>query len=69
MQRAGKTHKAGANDGTQDMKLRNFFRDCAQILEAENDEASFYFEQIVERINDGKALPSDKKEIQRLLGL
>ena len=25
-QRAGKTHKAAANDGMQDMKIRNFLR-------------------------------------------
>ena len=69
MQRAGKTHKAAANDGMQEMKLRNFFRDCVDILEPENEDAAFFFEQIVDHINAGKALPADRKEIQRLLGI
>lgn len=68
-QRAGKTYRAAANDGTQDMKLRNFFRDCAEILETENNDAAFYFEQLVEHINLGKSLPTDRKDIQRLLGV
>lgn len=69
-QRAGKTHRAAATDGTQEMKLRNFFRSCREILE-ENDqeEAAFYFEQIVDEINNGRPLPADRREIERLLGV
>lgn len=69
MQRAGKTHRAAMSDNLSDMKLRNFFRTCKELLEAEGDEAAFYFEQCMEELNDGKALPSDKREIARLLGL
>ena len=69
-QRSGKTHKAAANDGTQEMKLRNFFRGCKELLEADgNDDAAFYFEQIMEEINNGRQLPSEKRDIARLLGL
>ena len=69
-QRAGKTHRAAATDSTQEMKLRNFFRSCKEILE-DNDEtdAAFYFEQIMDEINNGRALPADRREIERLLGV
>ena len=69
-QRAGKTHRAAANDGMQEMKLRNFFRSCKEILEDNNqDDAAFYFEQIMDEINDGKSLPVDRRDIERLLGV
>jgi hypothetical protein len=69
-QRAGKTHKAAASDGLGEMKLRNFFRTCADLLKENNDEdAAYYFEQIVEEINQGKPLPAERKEISRLLGI
>jgi len=68
-QRAGKSHKAALGDGSQDMKLKLFFKDCANILTDNNQEdAAFYFEQIVEHIMSGKSLPSDKREIARVLG-
>lgn len=69
-QRAGKTHRAGPSDGLQDMKLRNFFRTCKEVLEDEgNDDAAFLFEQLVEHINTGKSLPSERRDIIRILGL
>lgn len=69
-QRPGKTHRAAANDGLGDMKLRNFFRDCAELLNDNNEaDSAYYFEQIVELLNQGKSLPADRKEIGRLLGL
>jgi hypothetical protein len=69
-QRAGKTHQAAASDGLGEMKLRNFFRTCADLLKENNDEdAAYYFEQIVEEINQGKPLPAERKEISRLLGI
>lgn len=69
-QRGGKTYRAAANDGMQEMILRNFFRSCKEILE-DNDEAdaAFYFEQVMDRINSGKSLPTDRREIERLLGV
>lgn len=69
-QRPGKTHKAAAGDGLQDMKLRNFFRSCREILNAEgNDDAAFWFEQIEEHINNGGRLPDSRAEIARMLGV
>jgi len=70
-QRAGKTHKAALGDGMQDMKLKMFFRDCAEVLDAEGQEdAAFYFHQIVEHIMAGNPLPHDnKREAARILGL
>lgn len=69
-QRPAKTHRAALSDGTQDMKIRNFFRDAADILLQEGqDDAAFYFEQVVEYINSGKSLPSTKQEVSRALGV
>ena len=70
-QRAGKSHKAALGDGSQDMKMKIFFAHCADILEESGQEdASFYFEQIVDHIIAGKTLPSDnRKEIARILGV
>jgi hypothetical protein len=70
MQRAGKTHRAALSDGMQDMKLRNFFREAQEVLEAAGeDDSAFYFEQVVEHLNAGKGLPIARKEIARVLGL
>jgi len=70
-QRSAKTHKAGLGDGMQDMKIKKFFAHCADILEESGQEdAAYYFEQIVDHIIAGKVLPSDnRKEIARILGV
>jgi hypothetical protein len=68
-QRSGKTYKAASNDGTSDMRLRNFFRTAASLLDEDTD-ARFYFEQIVEHMNDGGSVMSDDPAvIRRILGL
>jgi hypothetical protein len=69
-QRAGKTYRAAANDGLGEMKLRNFFRDCAEILEDVGQyDAAFYFGQVVDHINNGGSLPSDIREVGKILGV
>lgn len=69
-QRAGKTHRAAASDGMADMKLRNFFRDAAGILERSGHvDCSFFFEQCADHITSGKSLPSESREIERVFGL
>ena len=68
-QRAGKTHRAAANDGLQDMKLRNFFRSAAKVVGDDTD-AQFYFEQIVDHINNGgNIMTDDPTAIRRILGV
>jgi hypothetical protein len=68
-QRAGRTHKAASNDGTQDMKIRNFFKTAASIMDEDTD-ARFYFEQVVEHINaGGSIMTDDPASIRRILGL
>ena len=68
-QRAGKTHKAAASDGVGDMKLRNFFRKAATVVGDDTD-AQFYFEQIVDHINQGgNIMTDDPVAIRRILGL
>ena len=67
-QRAGKTHRAAASDGLGEMKLRNFFRTCARVVEEESD-AQFYFEQIVDHINNGGSISTDDPvAVRRILG-
>jgi hypothetical protein len=68
-QRAGKTHKAAANDGLQDMKIRNFFKTCVRVLEDEPD-SQFYFEQVVDHINQGGSIMTDDLvAVRRILGV
>ena len=68
-QRAGKTHKAAANDGLQDMKIRNFFKTCVRVLEDEPD-SQFYFEQVVDHINQGgSTMTDDLVAVRRILGV
>lgn len=68
-QRVGKTYRAAANDGMQDMKLRNFFRTAAQVCEDDSD-AQFYFEQIVDHMNNGgSVMTDDPTTVRRILGL
>lgn len=70
MQRAGKTYRAAPGDNTQDMKLKNFFRTCKELLQAEQEhDGAFYFEQLEEHMMSGKPLPSESKDISRLLGI
>ena len=68
-QRAGKTHRAAASDGLGEMKLRNFFRTCVRVVEEESD-AQFYFEQLVDHINNGGNISTDDPvAIRRILGV
>lgn len=70
MQRPGKTHKAAMGSDARDMALYNFFKTAREILEKEgNEDAAFYFEQMQDHLKEGKSLPSERREIQRLLGI
>jgi hypothetical protein len=71
MQRAGKTHKAALGDGMADMKMKQFFSHAANLLEQNgNDDAAYYFNQVVDHIVAGESIPSDDRQaISRLLGL
>ena len=69
-QRAGKMYRAGANDSLKDMQLRNFFRAAAGMLEETgNDDAAFFFEQVMEHINNGGNIyTDDRHSISKILG-
>ena len=68
--RGGKWKKASLDSGLSQMKLRNFFRDCKELLEENGEEdAAFYFEQIMDEINEGRTLPGDKRNVSKVLGL
>lgn len=68
-QRRGNWKPAALDDGSSDMKLRNFFRTCATVVGDDTD-AQFYFEQIVEHINNGGTLGSDDPTtVRRILGV
>ena len=67
-QRSGKWKPAAMSDGMQDMKLRNFFRTAANVLESE-PEAAFYFEQVMEHITKGGSIMTDDPvAVRRILG-
>ena len=69
-QRGGKWKKASLDSGLSQMKLRNFFRDCKELLEENGEEdAAFYFEQIMDEINEGRTLPGDNRNVSKVLGL
>tara|TARA_R110000851_G_scaffold81665_1_gene179277 strand:- start:61 stop:288 length:228 start_codon:yes stop_codon:yes gene_type:complete len=72
-QRRGNWTTASASSITSDaqaMKLRNFFRDAKELLENNgNEDAAYYFEQVMEELNNGGTLPVDKSNVSKLLGL
>ena len=69
-QRRGNWKKASLDSGLSQMKLRNFFRDCKELLEENGEEdAAFYFEQVMDEINEGRSLPGDKRNVSKVLGL
>lgn len=69
-QRPGKTHRAAASDNTNDMRMRNFFRECQQLFTAlDRDDVADFCETIMEEYNEGRQLPTHPKDIQRLFGL
>ncbi len=68
-QRPGKTHRAAASDSTNDMRMRNFFRTCAQLFEDDNPDVAEFCETIMLEYNEGRQLPTNPKDIQRLFGL
>lgn len=70
MQRPGKTHRAGLGDDNQLMRIKNFMQMCAEVLgDNDNDSSAFWFEQIVDHIMDGGSIPTERKEVSRILGL
>ena len=72
-QRAGKTYKSAASSSMTDAHARNiygFFKAARRLLEEDNrDDAAFYFERIETLLSEGKALPTNDKDISRALGL
>jgi len=68
-QRSGNWKPAALGDGMGDMKLRNFFRTAASVVGNDTD-AQFYFEQIVEHINNGGSISTDDPTtVRRILGV
>ena len=69
-QRAGKFKPAAMDNGMHAMRLRDFFRNCKELLEEDGQEdAAFYFEQIMEELNEGRTLPGERPAVSRVLGL
>lgn len=68
-QRAGKTYRAAADDGSQDRKIYDLVKLAADVTENTDIEASFCFEQLAEHIRDGKPLPRTFNEMCRVLGV
>jgi len=69
-QRQRSTYRAASSDSLADMKLRDFFREAAGILnQAGEEDAAFYFEQVVDHLNQGKPLPQDYTALSRMFGV
>jgi hypothetical protein len=67
-QRRGNWKKASMADDNQDMKLYAFFKSCQEVLERNGEEdAAYYFEQIVDHMQAGRSLYQDKPE--RIFGM
>ena len=70
MQRPGKMSKSIADPSFNAMSLVQFMRECAtQLNGAGNDDAAFYFEQVVDHLRTGKGLTSDPRKVSSILGL
>lgn len=70
MQRPGKTHKAAMGSDSHDMKLYTFCKIAKEVLEREgNEDSALLFELIEDHIASGKSLPTNPKEVSRLLGV
>ena len=68
-QRPGKWKRATLRDGG-DMRTYEFFKVAAEALkECGHEDPSFYFEQVVEHLREGKGLPSEKRRVESVLGL
>ena len=68
-QRSGKTHAAATNDRSG-MGTLQFFKSAAEALtEAGYEDEAFYFEQVVDHLRSGGGLPSDKRAVEKVLGL
>jgi hypothetical protein len=68
-QRSGKTYRAASNDNSGRGTML-FFKYAAELLNEEGyaDEA-FYFEQVVDHLVFGGGLPTDKRAVEKVLGL
>ena len=68
-QRARKSYSASAMNG-DGMRNVLFFKDAKIALEeAGYDDAAFYFEQVEDHLRTGGSLPTNQREIERILGL
>ena len=68
-QRPGKFSK-GLDSGMNDMNTVKSLRMASEVLKSEEmyNEA-FYFEQLVDYIQEGNKLPLDKREMEKALGI
>jgi hypothetical protein len=70
MQRPGKTHKAAMGSDSHDMRMYTFFKIAKEVLEKEgHSDGALYFEQLEDHLASGKSLPTNHKEVSRLLGV
>jgi len=68
-QRSAKTYRAAANDNSG-MGTVLFFKYATKALtESGYEDPAFYFEQIVDHLRDGGSLPTNQREVEKVLGL
>jgi len=64
------TSKASPSKDFQERELRNFIQICKELLEEEGDEnAAFRFEMILDYLNEGNPITTDRKKVSNILGL
>lgn len=69
-QRRGKTYKASGFDNGDAMKIVTFFKQAKDELRiADEGDAAFYFEQVETWLREGNNLPTDERNVAKVLGL
>ena len=68
-QRPGKVVRA-IEPSMKDMTVLKFFKNAQKVLEAsEKEDEAFYFEQMVDWLQQGKPLPLDEEQTIKALGI
>lgn len=69
-QRKGKTYTASGFENGDAMKIVTFFKQAkAELGNAGEVDAAFYFEQVETWLREGNGLPSDERNVAKVLGL
>ena len=69
-QRPANMKRAAISDGSRERALRDFFNTCKLVLEeADDSDAAFRFEMVLDHLNSGGVISADKKTVSMILGV